>query len=65
MEIYLVINISWVARYREQVERQKIEEVEVDKVKEWKVNKILNQRKIRKVVKYLVQWKRFTVEYNI
>ena len=42
-----------------------MEEVEVDKVKEWKVNKILNKRKIRGVVKYLVQWKRFTVEYNI
>jgi len=65
MGIYLVINISWVARYREQVERQKIKEVEVDKVKKWKVNKILNQRKIRRVVKYLVQWKRFIVEYNI
>ena len=65
MGIYLVINISWVARYREQVERQKMEEVEVDKVKEWKVNKILNKRKIRGVVKYLVQWKRFIVEYHI
>jgi len=32
-----------------------MEEVEVDKVKEWKVNKILNKRKIRGVVKYLVQ----------
>jgi len=40
------------------VKRQKAEEVklvEVDEVKEWKVEKILNKRKIREVVKYLVQ----------
>ena len=43
--------------YKEQVERQKIEEVkpvEVEGVKEWKVEKILNKRKIRGAVKYLV-----------
>jgi len=28
------------------------------------VEKILNKRKIREVVKYLVQWKGFTVERN-
>jgi len=27
--------------------------------------KILNKQKIREVVKYLVQWKGFTAEYNI
>ena len=40
------------------MKRQKAEEVklaEVDEVKEWKVEKILNKRKIREVVKYLVQ----------
>ena len=31
-------------------------------VEEWKVEKILNKRKIRKVEKYLVRWKGFTVE---
>ncbi len=37
MRIYLVVNISWVVRYRKQVERQKVEEVkqiEVNKVEE-------------------------------
>jgi len=28
------------------------------------VEKILNKRKIREVVKYLVRWKRFTIEYD-
>jgi len=46
------VNVSQVVWYREQVERQKVEEVklvEIDKVKEWK-----KQNKIRGVVKYLV-----------
>ena len=46
------MNVSQVVWYREQVERQKVEEVklvEIDKVKEWK-----KQNKIRGVVKYLV-----------
>ena len=49
------------------MERQKREEVklvEMDKVEKLEVEKILNKRKVRKVVKYLVQWKRFTAEYN-
>ena len=40
------------------MERQKVEKVkpvEIDGVKEWKVEIILNKRKIREVVKYLVQ----------
>ena len=42
MRIHLVMNISWVVRYREQVEGQEVEEailVEVDRVEEWKVEK--------------------------
>jgi len=50
-------------QYRRQVEE--VKPVEVDGVEEWKVEKILNKRKIREVVKYLVHWKRFTVENNI
>jgi len=49
------------------VEEQKKEEakpIEVEGVEEWKVEKILNKRKIRGVEKYLVCWKGFTVEYN-
>jgi len=33
-------------------------------VKEWEVEKILNKRKIRKVVKYLMQWKVFIAEHD-
>ena len=68
MRIHLVVNISQIVWYREQVEGQKVEEakpVEVKEVEEWKVEKILNKRKIRGVVKYLVQWKRFMVEHDI
>jgi len=57
MRIYLVVNMSWVLRYKEQVEGQKVEEmksVEVNGVEEWEIEKILNKRKIKKVVKYLV-----------
>jgi len=28
------------------------------------VEKVLNKRKVRGVVKYLVQWKQFTAEHN-
>ena len=38
--------------------------VEIEEVEEWEVERILNKRKVRGVVKYLVQWKRFTVEHN-
>ena len=57
MRIYPVVNISQVVQYKEQVEGQKREEVkpiEVEGVKEWKVEKILNKRKIKGVEKYLV-----------
>ena len=52
-------------RYKEQVKGQKKEEgklVEVEGVKEWEVEKILNKKKMRGVVKYLIQWKGFMVE---
>ena len=50
------------------MEGQKKEEgkpIEIEGVKEWKIEKILNKRKIRGVDKYLVQWKGFTAEYDI
>jgi len=65
MRIHLVVNVSRIVRYKEQVEGQKKEEgkpIEVEEVEEWEVEKILNKRKIRGVEKYLVQWKRFTAE---
>ena len=65
MRIHLVINVSQIVWYREQVKRQKKEEgkpVEIEGVKEWKVEKILNKKKIRGVEKYLVWWKGFMAE---
>jgi len=38
--------------------------VKVEEIKEWEIEKILNKRKIRGVIKYLVQWKGFTVEHD-
>ena len=65
MRIHLVINVSQVVQYKKQVKEQKKEEgkpVEVEGVKEWKVEKILNKKKISGVEKYLVQQKGFTAE---
>ena len=57
MRIYLVVNISQIVWYKEQVRGQKREEgnpIEVEGAKEWKVERILNKKKIRGVEKYLV-----------
>jgi len=67
MRLYLVVNVSWIVRYREQVEGQKKEKekpIEIEEVEEWKIEKILNKRKIRGVDKYLVRWKRFMAEHD-
>ena len=60
MRIHLVVNVSRIVQYKKQVKEQKREEekpVEVKEIEEWKVEKILNKRKIRGVDKYLVRWK--------
>ena len=65
MRIHLVVNVSRIVRYQEQVKGQKKEEgkpVEVEGVEEWEVEKILNKKKIRGVDKYLIRWKGFTAE---
>ena len=57
MRIQLVINVSQIVRYKEQVKGQKKEEeklVEVEGVEEWEVEKILNKKKIRGAEKYLI-----------
>ena len=57
MRIHLVVNVSWIVWYKEQVKGQKKEErkpIEVEEIEKWKVEKILNKRKIRGVEKYLV-----------
>jgi len=56
IRIHLVVNVSQVVQYREQIKGQKKEErkpVKVEGVEEWKVEKILNKKKIRGVEKYL------------
>jgi len=68
MRIHLVVNISRIVRYKEQVGGQKKEEgkpIEIEGVKEWEIKKILNKRKIRGVKKYLVWWKGFMAEHDI
>ena len=65
MRIHLIVNVSQIVCYKEQVKEQKKEEgkpVEVEEVEEWEVEKILNKKKIRGVEKYLIWWKGFTVE---
>ena len=64
MEIYLVVNISRVERYRELIKGQSIKELKLVEVKKWKVEKILNKQKVREVTKYLVRQKEFTAENN-
>jgi len=68
MRIHLVVNVSQIVQYKEQVGGQKKEEgkpIEVEGVKEWEAEKILNRRKIREIEKYLVRWKGFMVEHDI
>jgi len=67
IRIHPVVNVSRIVRYREQVKGQKKEKekpVEVNEIEEWKIEKILNKRKIRVIEKYLVWWKGFTMEHN-
>ena len=57
MRIHLVVNVSQIVRYKEQIKGQKKEEekpVEVEGVEEWEVEKILNKKRMRGVEKYLV-----------
>ena len=65
MRIHLVINVSQIVWYKEQVKGQKKEEgkpIKVEGAEEWEVERILNKKKIRGVEKYLVRWKEFTAE---
>ena len=65
MRIHPVVNVSQIVCYKEQVKGQKKEEgklMKVERVEEWEVERILNKKKIRGVVKYLIWWKGFTAE---
>ena len=60
MRIHLVVNVSQIIRYKEQVKGQKKEKgklIEVEGVEEWEVEKILNKKKMRGVEKYLIWWR--------
>ena len=68
MRIYPVMNVSRIVRYKELVKKQRVEElklVKVDRIEEWEVEKILNKRKLRKVIRYLVCQREFITENDI
>jgi len=68
MRIYPVVNMSRMVRYRKPGKRHQVEKpklVEVNGAEEWEVEKILNKRKVRGVIKYLVWWKGFTAENDM
>ena len=57
IRIHPVVNVSRIVCYKKQVKGQKKEEgkpVKVEGVEEWEVEKILNKKKIRGVMKYLI-----------
>jgi len=65
VKIHLVVNISRVCRYKDQVKGQGKERpapVIIEGEEEYKVEKILNKRKFRGKDWYLVWWKGYTAE---
>jgi len=65
VKIHLVVNVSRIRRYVEQVEGQRKEQpapVVIKGEEEWEVERILNKRRIQGKDKYLVRWKEFTAE---
>ena len=50
MRVYLVVNVSQVGGQK----KEEVKPVKVERVEEQEVEKILNKRKVRGVVKYLV-----------
>jgi len=65
MKIHPVVNVSRIALYQEQVERQKKippSLIEIERQKEYEIEKILNRRDVRGKPKYLVRWKGYMAE---
>jgi len=63
--IHLVVNVSRVCKYRNQVEGQRKETpqpVVIEGEEEWEIKKILNKKMVRGKEKFLVRWKGFTAE---
>jgi len=57
IKIHLVVNVSRIRRYVDQVEGQRKKQpapVIIEKEEEWEVEKILNKRQVREKDKYLV-----------
>ena len=54
IRIHPVVNVSKIVRYKELVKRQKLKPVKTDRVEEWKVEKILNKRKVRRVIESII-----------
>ena len=63
MRIYPVMNVSRIVVKKQRVEELKL--VKVDRIEEWEVEKILNKRKLRKVIRYLVCQREFITENDI
>ena len=65
IKIHLVVNVSKVQRYKNQVEEQRKEQlalVVIEEEEKYKVEKILNKKKFRGKDWYLVQQKGYIVE---
>ena len=65
VKIHLVVNVSQIKQYIDQVDGQRKETpqpVVIEGEEEWEVEKILNKRKIRGKDKFLVWWKGFIAE---
>ena len=65
VKIHLVVNVSRIHRYVEQVEGQKKEQpapVIIEREEKWEVERILNKQQVRGKDKYLVCWKGFMAE---
>ena len=44
--------------------KEEVKPIEINGEEKWKVERILNKRKVRGIQKYLVQWKGFMVEHD-
>ena len=68
IKIHPVVNVSRVWLYKLQVEGQKVvppQPIVIDRKEKYKVEKILNRRKIQERDKFLVWWKGYTAETSI
>jgi len=67
IKIHPVVNVSRIRRYVGQVQGQKKKQplpVIIKGEEEWKVERILNKRRVWGKDKYLVRWREFTAESN-